>query len=107
MRFSGEVSGERLAIILAMPELQAGITGEAFDTNVTITVENSGRFFSTPNLDSCWTDVVTNEPLADPAVVYNVVGSLSCVAPLGEVNGDAFIDIRDLQFSGVADWTGE
>ena len=105
LRFSGKISGERLAIIVALPTLEAGATGEAFDSNVTITVEGSGRFFSTPNLDTCWTDVETNELLADQSVLFNVVGSLSCVAPLGEINGDAFVDLRDLRFSGVAAWT--
>ena len=105
MRFLGDVSGERLAIIIALPALEAGASGEAFDSNVTITVEGSGRFFSTPNLDTCWSDITTNEPLADQADVFKVVGRLSCVAPLGEINGDAFVDIRDLRFSGVAVWS--
>ena len=107
LRFSGEVGDERLAVIVAMPALEAGATGEEFDSNVTITVEGSGRFFSTPNLDTCWTEVATNEALDDETDVFIVVGSLSCVAPLGEINGDAFVDIRDLRFSGIADWNGQ
>jgi len=106
LRFSSEVSGARLAIIIALPALEAAGTGDGFDSNVTITVEGSGRFFSTRDLDTCWTDIATNEPLADQADVYSVVGELSCVGPLGEINGDAFVDIRDLRFSGVADWSG-
>jgi len=105
LRFSGEVGTERLAIIIALPALDAGATGDGFDSNVTITVEDSGRFFSTPNLDTCWTDVATNEPVSDQAGGFNVVGSLSCVGPLGEINGDAFVDVRDLRFSGVASWS--
>ena len=106
LRLSGEVGGERLAVIIAMPELEAGATGADFDAVVTITVEGSGRFFSTPNLGSCWADVQTNEPLEDGTGLHNVAGSLSCVAPLGEFNGDAFVDVRRLSFSGVADWSG-
>jgi hypothetical protein len=105
LRFAGEIGQERLVIIIALPTLSAGATGEGFDSNVTITVENSGRFFSTPNLDTCWTDVTTNAPLPDAADDFNVVGSLSCVGPLGEINGDAFVDVRDLRFSGVANWS--
>ena len=105
LRFSGEISGERLAIIVALPTLEAGATGEAFDSNVTSTVEDRGRFFSTPNLGTCWSDIETNELLANQPVLFNVVGSLSCVAPLGEINGDAFVDLRDLRFSGIAAWT--
>ncbi len=105
LRFSGEINAERLAIIVALPTLDAGATGEGFESNVTITVEDSGRFFSTPNLDTCWTDIATNAPFPDEADLFNVVGSLSCVGPLGEINGDAYIDVRDLQFSGVATWS--
>ena len=105
LRFSGDVGGERLAIIIAMPELTVGATGDEFDSNVTITVEGSGRFFSTPNLDSCWTEIVVHEPLPGETDTYVVGGELSCVVPLGEINGDAFVDVRSLSFSGVADWS--
>lgn len=102
LRFSGEVSGERLAVIIAMPDLDAGDTGPEFDTIITVTVEGSGRFFSAPNLGSCWTDVHTNEVQADGT--YLLAGALTCVGPLGEFNGDAFVEVSDLRFSGVADW---
>ncbi len=105
LRFSGDVGSERLAIIIAMPELGAGATGPEYDSVVTITVEGSGRFFSTPNLGSCWTEVRTNAPAGNDEGLHDVAGALSCVAPLGEFNGTAFIDIQDLQFSGVADWS--
>lgn len=107
LRFSGDVNGERLAIIIALPSLEAGATGDEFDSNVTVTVEGSGRFFSTLHLRTCWTDITTSENLEDQADVYKVVGGLSCVGPLGEINGDAFVDIRDLRFSGVANWAGK
>ena len=105
LRLSGEVGGERLAVIIAMPGLAAGATGADFDAVVTITVEGSGRFFSTPNLGSCWADVQTNAPLEDGSDLYNVGGNLSCVAPLGEFNGNAFVDVQRLSFSGIADWS--
>ena len=103
LRLSGEIGGERLAVIIAMPELEAGATGAEFDAVVTITVDGSGRFFSTPSLGSCWADVRTNDPL-EGTDRYHVTGSLSCVAPLGEFNGSAFVDVQSLEFSGIADW---
>lgn len=106
LRLSGEIGGERLAVIIAMPGLEAGATGADFDAVVTITVEGSGRFFSTPSLGSCWADVQTNAPLEDGSGLYNVAGNLSCVAPLGEFNGSAFVDVQRLSFSGVANWGG-
>ena len=102
MRFSGDVGGERLAIIIAIPELVAGATGSEYDSIITLTVDGSGRFFSTPNLGACWTDISANEALADGA--YLVTGALTCVGPLGEFNGDAFVEVGGLRFSGVADW---
>jgi len=107
LRFSGQVAGERVALIIAMPALEAGVTGTEFSSNVTITVEGSGRFFSTPNLETCWADVAKNEPHRDLQGTYIVVGDLYCVGPLGEINGDAFVDVRMLRFSGVANWTAK
>ena len=104
LRFSGDVGGERIAFILALPGLDAGASGKEFDSNVTILVEGSGRFFSTPNNNTCWTDIASNTPLTDKADAHNVAGELSCVGPLGEVNGDGFVDIRELRFSGIANW---
>jgi len=107
LRFSGEISGERLAIIIALPTFEAGATGEAFVSNVTLTVEDSGRFFSTPHLDACWTDITANELLPDQDDEYRVMGSLSCVTPLGEINGDASVDIFNMRFTGVANWNSQ
>ncbi len=105
LRFTGKVGGERLAIIIAIPELEAGETGAEFDSIVTVTVEGSGRFFSTPNLGTCWTAVDTNTPAPGADGAHIVSGSLSCVGPLGEFNGDAYVDLRNLRFSGVGDWS--
>lgn len=104
LRLSGKVRGERLSFIIALPELGVGVTGAGFDSVVTITVEGSGRFFSTPNLGACWADIETNKPLADPGGSHVVAGVLDCVGPLGEFNGDAYVDLRSLRFSGVGDW---
>ena len=107
LRLSGLVAGERIALIIAMPELEAGVTGTEFSSNVTITVEGSGRFFSTPNLETCWTDVAKNELVGDSQDTYVILGGLYCVGPLGEINGDAFVDVRLLRFSGLANWTAK
>jgi hypothetical protein len=107
LRFSGLVGNERLDIIIAMPELNADSPGGEFDSNVTVSVEGSGRFFSTPNLDTCWTVVAGNEPLVRQPGTHMIIGSLSCVGPLGEVNGDGFVDIPNFRFSGIANWSAE
>ncbi len=87
-----------------MPALEPGMTGADIDVVVTVTVDGSGRFFSTPSLGSCWADVTRNTPLDVLSAVHIVAGRLACVGPLGEFNGGAFVEISDLRFSGIAKW---
>ncbi len=104
LRFTGETADRRLAIILALPDLERGMTGKEFATVATLTVEGSGRFFSTPNLASCWSDIRAQDPLGGDEQRFTIEGTLYCVAPLGEVNGDAAISIPQLAFRGIVDW---
>ena len=107
LRFTGDAAERQLVIILALPDLERGMTGKELATIATLTVEGSGRFFSTPNLDACWSDISTQDPLDEDQQRYEVVGTLYCVAPLGEVNGDAAISIPQLEFRGIIDWGAE
>ncbi len=107
LRFTGETGGRQLAIILALPALERGMTGEEIPTVATLTVEGSGRFFSTPNLGSCWSDIAAHDPLGAGEPVHDIQGALYCVAPLGEVNGDAAISIPQLEFRAIVDWGAE
>ncbi len=107
LRISGDVLGEQLAFILAMPGLRPGEQGIESPTNVTATVEGSGRFFSTPDLDSCFTDVTAQTPLPDHVDQYALAGTLFCVAPLGELNGDSAISIPSLTFNAVINWASK
>jgi hypothetical protein len=104
LRFTGEVTGERLAIIIAIPDLQAGEQAVGLPSNITITVEGSGRFFSTPNLDSCWTDVDSATVVSGEKSSHAISGTLYCVSPLGEVNGDAAVSIPELSFTTILNW---
>lgn len=105
LRFTGEAAGNQLALILALPELQRGTTVAESPTVVTLTVEGSGRFFSTPTSRSCWSDIAAQDPVAGDTNRYIVSGTLYCVAPLGEINGDAAISIPELAFRGIVDWS--
>lgn len=115
LRFSGSVAGEQLAIIIAIPGLRSDHTDVELPSNVTASVEGSGRFFSTPDLDSCWTDVMSQTRLSDDAGVdnetpngqgrYTITGTLNCVAPLGELNGDAAITISEFTFTSIVNWS--
>ena len=106
LRFVGDVTGERLAIIIALPNLKPGDVAVEIPSNVTASVEGSGRFFSTPNLDSCWTEVFSQTKLANGDNTYAIEGTLFCVAPLGEVNGNASVSIPEFNFSSILNWNG-
>lgn len=109
LRFSGQVGEDtmQLAFIIALPDLERGIDGTGFTSNVTVIDESSSRFFSTPNLESCWTDVEALEALDDDGNSgdrFAIGGILYCISPLPEMNGDASISIPELRFSGQLDW---
>jgi len=105
LRFTGSAARQTMAIILALPTLERGLSGGDLPTVVTLTVEGSGRFFSTPNLESCFTDISTQQAVAGTADTYDIAGTLFCVSPLGEINGDAAISIPELAFRGLVEWS--
>ena len=104
LRFAGDVAGEQLALIIALPELRAGQQDIETAANVTPTVEGSGRFFTTPGFDSCRVDVLSQTPLPGDSGSVELQGQLSCIAALGEVNGDANVSIPSLKFTTRIEW---
>lgn len=104
--FSGTRHGELLALIISLPDLQRGVTATETPTNVTLTVADSGRFFSTADLDACWSDITRNEASPEEDTVA-LAGEVFCVAPLGEINGNASIQLQQLEFSAFVNWTAE
>ena len=94
-----------LAIIIAVPGLERGVTGTDLPSNVTLIEEGRGRFFSTTALDYCWVDVDRSENLDGRPTHTLVGGTLSCIAPLAETNGNTSVTIDGLVFSGVVDWS--
>ncbi len=107
LRFAGAVGvGElRIAIIIAIPDLQRQKTGNEFSSNVTLIEEGRGRFFSTLDLGNCLTDITMLDELDESGDRYSIGGMLYCVAPLAEVNGESSVSISELHFSGLIDWS--
>ena len=105
LRFAGHSGDLTIAIIIALPGLERGSTARELGSNVTLIEEGSGRFFSTAGLESCWTDVAEQQRTDDGADVYFIAGTLYCIAPLAEVNGDSSVTVRELQFGGRLDWS--
>lgn len=109
LRYSGDVGDENLALIIAMPALRPGRSGQEVPSNITISVEGSGRFFSSPDLETCWTEIAKQELIDDGDSgdngSYAIAGTLYCIAPLGELNGDAAVTIPELFFASIIDWS--
>ncbi len=109
LHFAGSVGDNdvQLAFIIALPDLERGIDGEGFTSNVTVIDEGNSRFFSTRNLESCWTDVKAQTALDDGGNGgdrFAIEGMLYCISPLPEMNGDASVSIPELRFVGQLDW---
>ena len=103
LRFSGNAGDLELAIIIAMPSFERGIAMLGVPSNVTIIEEGLGRFFSAADLETCWTDIESEEP-ADDESDYRVNGILYCIAPLTEIGGSASVTLDELTFVGRLGW---
>lgn len=104
LRFAGQSGETPIAIIVAIPGLERGATARELGSNVTVIEEGSGRFFSTAGLGSCWTDILEQDETDDGGNGYFVAGTLYCIAPLAEINGDSSVTLRELRFGGYLDW---
>jgi len=109
LRFAGTAANgvQSLAFIIAMPALERGVATRELASNVTMIEEGSGRFFSTPGLETCWTDVDTHAAIENSADTYSISGTLYCIAPLPEVNGNTSVSLRELQFDGLVNWSAQ
>ena len=105
LRFAGIVDGDyEIAFIIALPDLLRGDKGKEYTTKVTVIEEGAGRFFSSADKEICWTDIDELKEVVDVDGRFTLSGSLYCVAPLVEINGDSDITIGDLKFRGMLDW---
>ena len=107
LRFTGNAADREMSFILAVPDLERGVDGRELPTVVTLTVEGSGRFFSTASLDACFTDISTPAEVDENAEQYDVRGTLFCVTPLGEINGDAAISVPRMEFQSRVRWEAQ
>jgi hypothetical protein len=105
LRFAGQVDDRRFTIIIALPGLQRDQPASELASNVTLIEEGAGRFFSTADTEICWTDVNFLESERGAANRYRIGGTLYCVAPLVEVNGNSSVSLAELDFSGLLDWS--
>lgn len=105
LRFSGSAGDVPLALIVAIPALERGETGTELASNVTLIEEGGGRFFTTADLDTCWSDIERQVAIDEGDPRHLVAGRLYCIAPLVQVNGEASVSIRELRFSGFLDWS--
>lgn len=109
LRFAGiaGANAARLAIIISLPGLPRAEPAAEIPSNITIIEEGSGRFFSTNDLDNCWTDIERQYEIDSAVGRYSIDGTLYCISPLAEVNGPSSVSITKLRFSGLVDWGAE
>lgn len=107
LRFAGTGPGaaQRVAIIIAIPDLTRAALGAEYRSNVTVIEEGAGRFFNTPDLDNCLTDITMLTALDAAGDQFSIGGALYCVTPLPEVNGDSSVSFSDIRFTGLIDWS--
>lgn len=106
LRFAGLAGDIRVAFVIAIPALERGVAGTELASNVTLIEESSGRFYSTAGQENCWSDIDENAPLPDTPDTFSIAGTLYCIAPLIEVNGDSSVSLQELKFVGLLDWGG-
>ena len=102
LRFQGGEDPNRLSVIIAIPDLMRGESGPELATNITVTVEGSGRFFSSADLNACWTDIAAQDLIED--ATYVISGEVFCIAPIAELNGTGAVTINRLAFESTVDW---
>lgn len=106
LRFSGTAADghQSVIIIIAIPDLQRDEVSTELRSNVTVIEEESGRFFSTPDLDNCLTDL-TSMPAIDGAPnQHSIAGILYCLSPIPELNSTSSVTLSDVEFTGLIDW---
>ena len=107
LRLAGIVDTEyEIAFIIALPDLVKGAIGNELPSKLTVIEEGAGRFFSSADQEICWTDITDSQEIDGDESRFELSGSLYCVAPLAEVNGDSDITIGDFEFRGLIDWEG-
>ena len=94
-----------LVFIIALPEFGRDGSAAEFDANVTLIEAGAGRFFSTPDTSNCLVDVTAIRALDTAGHRYSIAGTLYCIAPLPEINGDTSVSVPELRFSGLLDWS--
>ena len=101
LRFSHAQPDEPLAMVIGLDEVDIGAETPA---NITLIMEDAGRFFSSLKSDNCRARVESYASLPSAATTRRLKGLAWCVSPLREVNGNGEITLGDVQFTGFVPW---
>lgn len=107
LRFAGEAEGRPIAIIISMPGFDRDAAESEYPSTVTLIEEGSARFFNSPDIGNCWTEIGRLEPIDGEDDAFVIGGGLYCVSPLAELNGDASVTLSEMQFTGLLDWNAK
>lgn len=96
--FAAPRQDERLLIVLGIDgKLDSMADGER-TTNITIIDESQNRFFSSGRRERCWSAIKSILPVTDKIV--QVTGEVYCAGSLPSLNDNAFVTLRNMQYSG-------
>jgi hypothetical protein len=99
--YGDENSAQNLTLIIGLGARKNPETELEFPTNLTIIDNNDGRFFSTQGEGRCWTTINQQAHLATTSQeIYRIDGTVYCVSPLPELNGNNSITPGEISFSG-------
>jgi hypothetical protein len=93
-------SGDPLLVILGLPALERGRTGDSVPLNVTVVREGKGEFFGTRGTGLCTADLVTHEPAGDPDL-WRLAGEGRCHGALQAIAREGEIFLAPFRFSAV------
>ena len=101
LRFSHAEPSEPLAMVIGLDRVDAG---QETPANITLILEDAGRFYSSQRSDNCRARVDLYESIPDDHQAKRLGGLAWCVSPLREVNGDGEMTLGDIEFTGFVPW---
>jgi hypothetical protein len=106
LRFTGPAADAEasLTVIIALPNLKAGESRKELAANLTVIEDSTGRFYGSKSTNSCWADI-EQESLSLDSTMYRVSGTVYCINPLAQVNGQGSVRFEEIEFRAAADWS--
>lgn len=98
LRFRGPLAPDlMLTVVIGIDGLVPGMAAQELPVNLTLVLEEQGRFFSSRQQDSCWADVTENRPAGRG---HRLSAEVYCVRGLAALDTEASVSVASLRFTG-------